>query len=233
MFNLNNPKLTKQQKEYLLALQTDKDFKQEVDREKAQGNNICFPSYWVVNVEDLIRFNKGAHQIDSCFDFEKEGLEQIHPHFECVLFEGERVEIGEWDETYKRWSSHSYQRVGVLFIQGIFEGFKEDGFTICQPVQIEEEDRRELEILYPFSFGEKAPNKFSWGMIDIPLHLLEVYEDRRFYERHYFVSPRYEYTKNFYLKDKEDFFKRKSMKTSHISLLKKLRQKKNKGGFAK
>ena len=231
MFNLNNPKLTKQKKEYLLALQTDKDFKAEVEQQTKEGNNICFPSYWVVNVEDLIRFNKGAHQIDTCFDFEKEGLEQIHPHFDCVLFEGERVEIGEWDDTYNRWSSHSYQRVGVLFIQGIFEGFKEDGFCICQPAEIEEEERKELEILYPYSFGEKAPDMGSWGMIDIPLHLLEAYEDRRVYERHYFISPRYEDTRKFYVKDKEDFFKRKLLAKSTNSLVNKLRQKKNKGGF--
>ena len=109
MFNLNDPKLTKQEKVFLLALQTDSELKKEVEKEKAKGNTFCFPSYWVVNNEDLIKLNRAAHQIDTCFDFDKEGLEQIFPHYENLLFEGERVEIGEWDKTYARWSSHSYQ----------------------------------------------------------------------------------------------------------------------------
>ena len=91
------------------------------------GNNICFPSYWVVQIKDLIKFNKGAHQIDTSFDFYADELEKHHPDFDCLLFEGERVEIGEWDKTYKRWSSHSYQRVGVIWIDGKFHSMDEDG----------------------------------------------------------------------------------------------------------
>ena len=120
MFNLNNPKLTKQEKVFLLSLQTDSKFKKEVDREKAKGNNICFPSYWVVNTEDLIRFNRAAHQIDTAFDFYKEWLELIFPYHQNLLFEGERVEIGEWDKTYERWSPHSYQRVGIVLPIRVF-----------------------------------------------------------------------------------------------------------------
>jgi len=41
MFNLNVPKLTKQAKVFLFALQTDSELKKEVRREKANGNNIC------------------------------------------------------------------------------------------------------------------------------------------------------------------------------------------------
>ncbi len=41
MFNLNNPKLTKQKKEYLLALQTDKDFKEEVEKQTKEDKTFC------------------------------------------------------------------------------------------------------------------------------------------------------------------------------------------------
>ena len=124
MFNLNDPKLTKQEKEFMLSLQTDKELDKEVIRQKQKGNNICFPSYWVVQMKDLIKFNKGAHQIDTSFDFYADELEKHHPDFDCLLFEGERVEIGEWDKTYKRWSSHSYQRVGVICIDGKFHNIE-------------------------------------------------------------------------------------------------------------
>ena len=76
MFNLNDPKLTKQEKEFMLSLQTDKELDKEVIRQKQKGNNICFPSYWVVQTKDLIKFNKGAHQIDTSFDFYAEELEK-------------------------------------------------------------------------------------------------------------------------------------------------------------
>ena len=232
MFTLNDPKLTKQEEVFLLALQTDSELKKEVEKEKAKGNTFCFPSYWVVNNEDLIKLNRAAHQIDTCFDFDKEGLEQIFPHYENLLFEGERVEIGEWDKTYERWSSHSYQRVGVVFLKGLFESFEEEGFRI-RSMKPEAEDEEELAIQYPFSFGKWSMGYTSFGLIDIPLHCLDEYEDRRVYERHYFLNQDYKDTKSKFLKDKEDWVKshRSKKKKSTNPLVKKLRQKKHKGGF--
>ena len=57
MFNLNDPKLTKQEKEFMLSLQTDKELEKEVNQQIKDGNKYCFPSYWVVQMKDLIKFN--------------------------------------------------------------------------------------------------------------------------------------------------------------------------------
>ena len=43
-----------------------------------------------------------------------------------------RVEIGEWDKTYKRWSSHSYQRVGVIWIDGKFHSIEDGNIAVKQ-----------------------------------------------------------------------------------------------------
>ena len=262
MFNLNDPKLTKQQKEFMLSLQTDKELKEEVDRHKLEGFNRCFPSYWVVKVEDLIEFNKAAHQIDTAFDFDKEGLEEHHPEFDCLMFEGERVEIGEWDETYKRWSSHSYQRVGVIFIHGSFEGLDKKGISygrfIPELDELNTEDPdgedyispdteeykelkkhiEDIEFKYPASFGKNKTPKNCLGMIDIPLHLLNDYEDKRVYDRQFFISRGYEGVKECYLKDREDYYEGVDKAKKNIKKFKNSKRKKKDfksfgGGFGK
>ena len=236
MINLNDPKLTKQEKSFMLALQTDKELKAQVDKEKARGNNYCFNSYWVVQTKDIIAFNKGAHQIDTCFDFEKEGIEQIFPEFHNILFEGERVEIGEWDKTYKRWSSHSYQRVGVVFINGSFGGFK-DGHILMGSYEPEKEHKDHLEFLYPESFGKNI-SRTTFGLIDIPLHLLEDFEEKRVYERSFWLSNAYDKTKAKYLKDRQDFFIRSKKNKAKVNAFRNSKRKKSDfksfgGGFGK
>jgi len=57
-------------------------------------------------------------------------------------------------------------------------------------------------------------------VLDIPLHCLDEYEDRRVYERYYFINEAYKETKKRFLKDKEDYWKKQSKK-----------KKKNRGGF--
>jgi len=205
MIDLTDTKLTKQEKEFMLSLQTNKELREEVEAEKKNGFHICFPSFWAVEVADLIKFNKGAHQIDTCFDFDKKGLEEFHPNFDCLLFEGERVEIGEWDKTYKRWSSHSYQRVGVIFLHGKYYGFKNGQIKIAF-YEPEEGQEKNMEFLYPASYGKNKVSKQSLGMIDIPLHLLNDYEDRRVNERTFHISKSYENIKRKYLKDREDYY---------------------------
>ena len=237
MFNLNDPKLTKQQKEFLLALQTDKELKEEVEKEKLKGNNICFPSYWLLKIKDLIEFNKAAHQIDTCFDFEKDGLDYIYPEWHNICFEGERVEIGEWDETYKRWSSHSYQRLGVIFVNGIFGGFK-DGHMLIGTYEPEKEHKDHMEFKYPLSFGKEKVKGNTFGMIDIPLHLLNDYEEERVYERNYFIGKTYEETKSKYLQQKLDYEAGKTATKTKIKQFRKSNRKKKDfksfgGGFGK
>ena len=231
MFNLKTPKLTKQEKVFLHSLQTDSKFKKEVDREKAKGNNICFPSYWVVNTEDLIRFNRAAHQIDTAFDFYKEWLELIFPYHQNLLFEGERVEIGQWDKTYERWSPHSYQRVGVVFLDGVFDCITDKGIWIkgLQPI---EERKNELEKEYPYSFGNDK-KIHSFGVLDIPLHCLDEYEDKRVYKRTYAINEPYRTTKKEQLKRNWNCRKKqkKQSKKPTNPLVEKLRHKKKKGGF--
>ena len=303
MFNLNDPKLTKQEREFILSLQTDKELEKKVVLQKKDGNNICFPSFWVVQTKDLIKFNKGAHQIDTSFDFYAEELEKHHPDFDCLLFEGERVEIGEWDKTYKRWSSHSYQRVGVIWIDGKFHSIEdgniavnqlgdydtllehhidkyidglikkieETGITALQEELGEEitpEDKEDLENVrkeitpeeleelrnavreelvkdenyekekqkledwkfqYPYSFSEH-PLQWS-GVIDIPLHLLNEYEEKRVFDYSFFISKKYEKVIEAQLKNKEDFIKGRNQTKKKIKKFK--NSTRNKKSFRK
>ena len=288
MFNLNDPKLTKQEREFILSLQTDKELEKKVVLQKKDGNNICFPSFWVVQTKDLIKFNKGAHQIDTSFDFYADELEKHHPDFDCLLYEGERVEIGEWDKTYKRWSSHSYQRVGVICIDGKFHNIEDGKVSIkavpsidnllehyidalikdiqekkipdlqeeeeLTPEQLEElrnvireqmindedlaEEKKKLEdwkFQYPNSFSEHS---LQWtGLIDIPLHLLNEYEENRVYEKQFFISKEYEKQIERQLKNKEDYIKgrnqtkQKIKKYTNSSRKKKSFRKSFGGGF--
>ena len=283
MFNLNDPKLTKQEREFILSLQTDKELEKEVVRQKQDGNNICFPSYWVVQTKDLIKFNKGAHQIDTSFDFYADELEKHHPDFDCVLFEGERVEIGEWDKTYKRWSSHSYQRVGVIWIDGKFHSIEDGHIAIKKlpsydnlldhyiddyiddlikglekeknltaeeltPEQLEElrnavreemvnnehieEQKQQLEdwkFQYPNSFCEH-PLQWS-GVIDIPLHLLNEYEENRVFDKQFYISQQYEKVVEAQLKNKEDYIKGRNQTKKKIKKFK--NSTRNKKSFRK
>ena len=281
MFNLNNPKLTKQEKEFMLSLQLDKELSKKLEEEKEKGNNICFPSYWVVQTKDLIKFNKGAHQIDNSFDFYAEELEKHHPDFDVILLEGERVEIGEWDKTYKRWSSHSYQRVCVVWINGKFHGFNDEGISIsrmpssvdeiiehsiekslkdaeqyaletnkeelskeqldeirkCLWDEIEKEkdlieetkkQREDLEFQYPHSFGENAFQ--GLGIIDIPLHLLNEYEENRVNDWQFIFSNEYEKAIERQLKAREDYYKKGKENRKKI---KKYKNTKRKGTYLK
>ena len=254
MFNLNDPKLTKQEKDFMLSLQIDKDLKSKVEEAKTEGKNFCFSSYWIVTMIDLIDFNKGAHQIDTCFDFEKDGLELYYPETQCVLYEGERVEIGEWDKTYERWSSHSYQRVGVLFLNGAVDITENpanplEDFTYydCSLKRenidwdkLTEEKKQEVEDLffkYPLTFGEKATNR-GFGIIDIPLHMLERYEDRRFYHPQFLTSATYEELFKKQLKDRNDYWKGVKANKKKLSSFRKSNRKQTDfksfgGGFGK
>ena len=287
MFNLNDPKLTKQEKEFMLSLQLDKELSKKLEEEKEKGNNICFPSYWVVQMKDLIKFNKGAHQIDTSFDFYADELEKHHPDFDCLLFEGERVEIGEWDKTYKRWSSHSYQRVGVIWIDGKFCSIEDGNIAVKKledydtmlehhidkyidglikdikekkipelqeeeeeltPEQIEEirnavreelvkdedyeKEKQKVEewkFQYPYSFSEH-PLQWS-GVIDIPLHLLNEYEEKRVFDYSFFISKQYEKVIQAQLKNKEDYIKGRNQTKKKIKKFK--NSTRNKKSFRK
>ena len=63
-----------------------------------------------------------------------------------------------------------------------------------------------MEFLYPASYGKNKLSKQALGMIDIPLHLLNDYEDRRVNERTFHISKSYENIKRKYLKDREDYY---------------------------
>ena len=88
---------------------------------------------------------------------------------------------------------------------------------------------------YPYSFSEH-PLQWS-GVIDIPLHLLNEYEENRVYEKQFFISKEYEKQIERQLKNKEDYIKgrnqtkQKIKKYTNSSRKKKSFRKSFGGGF--
>ena len=52
MQNLNDPKLTNQQRQHILRLSIDKEYRQKYEKAKEHTDYI-FQSYWVVQSQDL------------------------------------------------------------------------------------------------------------------------------------------------------------------------------------
>ena len=78
MQNLNDPKLTNQQRQHIPRLSIDKDYRKKYE----QAKNIPITSLKLLGsaVARLIKFNDGAYKFEDCwYDFYKERLEEIAP----------------------------------------------------------------------------------------------------------------------------------------------------------
>ena len=206
MQNLNDPKLTNQQRQHILRLSIDKDYRKKYEQAKEHTDYI-FQSYWVVQSPDLIKFNDGAYKFEDCwYDFYKERLEEIAPNVDILLLEGDRVEEGEWDATYERWCPASYQRVLVVNTNGNFYGFGEGEFddedkpgkgagmiTDYYKADIETSIGRKIAHNHPATFQEDGMPNFPYiaGHLDIPLALLSQYEEQRVREPVWYWSNEY------------------------------------------
>ena len=249
MQNLNDPKLTNQQRQHILRLSIDKDYRKKYEQAKEHTDYI-FQSYWVVQSPDLIKFNDGAYKFEDCwYDFYKERLEEIAPNVDIILLEGDRVEEGEWDTTYERWCPASYQRVLVVNTNGKFHGFEEGAFgdedaSVPQAVFSLLQGRhrniywsQDCIHNYPATFQEDGMPKMPYiaGHLDIPLALLSQYEEQRVREPVWYWSNQYVGTRDRIKQEALEYKAKKEKRKSY-------RQPKNttkklkrafKGGFGK
>ena len=123
-----------------------------------------------------------------------------------------------------------------MFLKGIFGGFDKEGIGVGT-YEPEEDKKDQFEFLYPRSFGKDTPN-ITFGMLDIPLHLLEDFEEKRVYERSFWLSNAYDKTKAKYLKDRQDFFIRSKKNKAKVNAFRNSKRKKSDfksfgGGFGK
>lgn len=246
MQNLNDPKLTNQERQQILKLAIDKEYRQKVEAAKKEGYEYTFNSYWVVTPEDLIKLNKASLTKDTYYDFYTEKLEEIAPHCSILLFEGNRVEEGEWDKLMGRWAPYSYQQVAVLNCNSRFDGFaypENSKSVVKQGIFAYYKPDKNIEGMssfihqYPATFepdgGPKQP--CALGILDIPLEMLNKYEECRIKEAGWWASDYYSSTINERInwrkEEEEKAAKRREYKNSKRT--KRQLNKTFKGGFAK
>lgn len=177
MKNLNDPKLTNQEKEHIIRCSIDKEYRQKVEKTESKGYYYS-PTMWVV-VPDIVAYlNSEAAKLDRAYDFYEERILEIYPETHIIMLEGNRVLEGEWDKTYERWSPNSYQRVFCIALNGQIEDFNEEGVLLKVPAAKVE---AEADQLYPSTFNELGDNKgmFGMGLLDIPLDVMSNIEDLR------------------------------------------------------
>ena len=178
MQNLNDPKLSFQQKQHLLEMQVNPDWK------PANKCGWSFPSYWHVTVKDLQEINKKTieEKYDSyLLDFNPSSLEGYYPEWSVLLFESDRLEKGEWDEFYKRYEKLGYQTCFACGVVGEFIAFEKD-----ETFTFNKSNGGEIGIEnYPDSLPliEAGKQFISLGIIEVPFPVIEKYKEHRVYGR--------------------------------------------------
>lgn len=195
MKNLNNTKLTNQEKEHILRCSIDADYKKKV--EKAEKEGAYYPPHmWLVSHKSVVEMNNGAIERGSPFSFNEDALNQVYPLTDFILLEGERVIEGEWDKVYERWSPYSYQRVWCIAMNGLLDETdlsNEEGFYASVPTA--KEDAMGYE-LYPLTFDENGENKggFIVGPLDCPIENEETMDCFSKIENRFGCIPDYKET---------------------------------------
>ena len=208
MEDLLQVKLTNQERQHIILKSVDKEYRQRLEEEqKEYPDAMCFFSHWIVNGEDILKLNHASTNLNSWFDLYEEEVKKFDPRLHFVMLEGERVEEGEWDKTYQRWAKTSYQRVLVLAMNTFIERLTDKG-VLTWAFNINEdydEDISALHLKYPYTWeiGGKTQHPSPLGLIDIPLDMLEQYEDKRIQEQLFFGNKFYSYWKNWVLEDKK------------------------------
>lgn len=183
MQNLNDSKLTNQERQQILKLAIDKEYAQEY--KKYGGEFGCSHSQWIISPDELRSLNIAAQRTDCWFDFYDEPLSKIAPFASQILFEGERVEEGEWDKTYERWCPYSYQRVLVINTNAACLSITQEGIEQYAFKLKEEENKADYHEEWSATFTELGMVKQGSisGILDIPLELLNELEDKRTHSR--------------------------------------------------
>ncbi len=180
--NLNDEKLTQQEKEDLLHQQIDKEYK-KLRQEKGYEP---FKAYWILTYDLLKVLNDDAYENDGIFDFYKEDIDKFDPLMNCVVYEGHRINKGEWDRFYNCWSDRDYIRCRVGFFNCLIAGATEDSFAQAKytlDFEEDEEGSRERIKKYPNTWnidGEPVPQEKTggWGVIEFDPSLLDEIQKR-------------------------------------------------------
>jgi hypothetical protein len=199
MRNLNDPFITNQAKQHELQLATNQDLLERTIKEAGKGNIVSFPSYWVVENQDLLKFAFAAENIGTIFQLETSQLERIFPESNVLLFESDRIEAGEWDYFNRRFAPFSTQLVYAVLINGIFGGFTEESIAFARF------DDPTLASLKNFPNTQTLIRKgtpiLPLGLLEIPFEQLTSYEDKRVHERSWDFSKQFVESMNWVLTD--------------------------------
>lgn len=223
MRNLNDPFMSEQEKQHLLQLATDPELVKRHEQEAEKGNLVSFPSYWVVQNEDLMKFAVAAENTGTIFQLETEELKKIAPVSDVLLYESVRREAGEWNSFYQHFAPYSYQLIYAVLINGKFGGMDRDCFA-CTAFSTENST-----YLNDFPTSKKLTDKgvkaMCLGLLEIPLEELTPYEHKRIHERTWDVSKQFQHAMDWVIKDELKYQSKKQ------ALLKK--SKRSNKGFGK
>ena len=126
MLDLNNEKITHEEKEDILLQQVDKRYREK----RLRFGGKPFKRYWILTYDCLKLLNKNAIENEAFFHFQPDDLEGYDDLFSnCVLYEADRIREGEWDRFYNRWSSRNYIRCFVVLSRTPIYGVEEQGLV--------------------------------------------------------------------------------------------------------
>jgi hypothetical protein len=180
MFNLNDPYLTKQQKNGLLtAIANGKNLgKRDPAALDSSKSLKVFHSFWVLNMHDLRLLNAMNYaKLHSPFSFWDQKLAEYSPDYDVLILESDRVEKGEWDYVGNRWEAVGFQHALVICIHGRVEIGSEGEIFIIPAETLTQSERT----LYPATAELEDQKAYvsNLGLIDIPLPDLDKFEDNR------------------------------------------------------
>ena len=191
--------MSEQEKQHRLQLAIDPDLKKRHEQEEEKGNFISFPSYWVVENQDLMKFAIAAEKTGTIFQLETEELKKIAPVSDVILYESDRREAGEWDFFYQKFAPYSYQLVYAVLVNGKFGGWDGDKCGLAGF------DTEKCPFLDHFPTSKKLTDEgvkgVCLGLLEIPLEELTPYEHKRIHERRWDVSKQFEQSMNWVLND--------------------------------
>lgn len=215
--------MPEQAKQHLLQLATDSELLKRHEQEAEQGNLVSFPSYWVVENQDLMKFAVAAEKTGTIFQLETEELKKIAPVSDVILYESDRRMVGEWDYFYQHFAPFSYQLVYAVLVNGKFGGWNGDCFAHAAF------DPEGCPYLDDFSTSRKLTDEgvsgMCLGLLEIPLEELTPYEHKRIHERRWDVSKQFQQSMNCVI---EDLLKQQSKKHPRLK-----KSKRSNKGFGK
>jgi hypothetical protein len=200
MFDLNNPYLSAQQKNDMLALEVSAEYREEKRLMAEAGMPFSSPSYWVLTFREFKELVEASNSLNTHFTG-KLGENQVYPEYQVLLMEHDRIEAGEWDYFYKRFNPIGYQNVCVICVNGFLKGevpkcsnevespdFNSSIFCPCWE-EVGEDIKDYKETAY---WIKRQKPFFPFAIWDIRIDELNKYEERRVWKRTYYFSPFWE-----------------------------------------